>query len=71
MIPHHCPICGDEPFHPFMRGQIQRSSRALLSWPPFRERPPAAVICAGCKAIVGWEWPPRAHRTDPTRTAAP
>jgi hypothetical protein len=52
-----CPRCGDQPFDPFMRGQVQRSPRSLFSWPPFRYRRYCALICWACKNIVGYEWP--------------
>ena len=49
-----CPICA-LPFRAFLRGQVQRSKRFLgVLWP----RPYCAVICQGCKQIVGWEAPP-------------
>ena len=52
-----CPKCGVEPFEPFMRGQVQRAERTLFSWPPFKWRPYCALICYGCKDIVGYEAP--------------
>ena len=48
-----CPKCGER-FPEFMRGMVQRSKRYL--W-VFWKRPYCAVICHGCKAIIGWEKP--------------
>jgi len=48
-----CPKCGTL-FPDFMRGQVQRSKRFLgILW----RRPYCAVICHGCKKIIGWESP--------------
>jgi len=49
-----CPKCGTLAPE-FMRGQVQRSKRFL--WVLWR-RPYCAVICHGCKEIIGWESPP-------------
>lgn len=48
--------CGkcDTPFPEFMRGQVQRPKRWLWFGP---KRPYCAVICHGCKQIIGWELP--------------
>lgn len=55
-----CPRCGAYPFEPFLRGQVQRDVfspwRALLRLFG-KTRPHCAVICRGCKEIVGWEAP--------------
>lgn len=48
-----CPEC-KEPFPDFMRGQIQRGKRWFFIGP---KRPYCAVICHGCKNIIGWEAP--------------
>ena len=48
-----CPKC-DEPFYPFMRGQVQRS-RFWFWYMPKRDY--CALICRACKRIVGWESP--------------
>lgn len=53
-----CPICGESPFRPFMRGQVQRPTRRLWFWPFGDLRPTCALICWRCKEIVGWEWAP-------------
>ncbi len=49
-----CPLCGAEPFDPFMRGQVQRWPRP---WWKFwgKTRPYCALICWTCKEIVGYE----------------
>jgi hypothetical protein len=53
-----CPKCGCTPFETFMRGMIQRRKR---KWWLFGERwPYCAVICWGCKEIVGYEQPEEA-----------
>lgn len=50
----HCPKCGAVPFHPMMRGLVQRSKRFLgFLW----RRDYCAVICSSCKEIVGYESP--------------
>lgn len=49
----NCPKC-EAPFEPFLRGQIQRSRRKWLIGP---KRHYCALICRGCKEIVGWESP--------------
>jgi hypothetical protein len=49
-----CPRCGVSS-NGFMRGQVQRSKRFL--WVLWR-RPYCAVICHGCKEIIGWESSP-------------
>lgn len=57
-----CPKCGDEPLRPFMRGQVQRGLIRTL-WDAFKNRHDplvpkfryCAVICWGCKEIVGYE----------------
>ena len=50
---YKCPKCDTE-FPSFMRGQVQRSKRFLwVLW----KRPYCAVICHGCKKIIGWEQP--------------
>lgn len=49
-----CPRC-DEPFYPFMRGEVQRSARPW--WLFGRRRDYCALICRACKDIVGWESP--------------
>jgi hypothetical protein len=54
-----CPKCGTLAPE-FMRGQVQRSKRFL--WVLWR-RPYCAVICHGCKEIIGWESPPNAPKT--------
>ncbi len=51
-----CPKC-DAPFEPFLRGMVGRSPRTLFSWPPFKLRKHCALICSGCKEIVGHEAP--------------
>ena len=48
----YCPDCGEEPFKPFMRGQVHRGRRWLVFGP---KRPYCALICSFCKVIVGWE----------------
>lgn len=49
-----CPLCGSDKTD-FMRGMVQRSRRLLgFLW----RRPYCAVICYGCKEIIGWESPP-------------
>jgi endogenous inhibitor of DNA gyrase (YacG/DUF329 family) len=57
-----CPKCGEplnatpgHPHEPFMRGQVQRTRRAL-PW-IWKTRPYCAVICYRCKEIVDWEEP--------------
>jgi len=52
-----CPRCGAHPFQPFLRCQVGRSPRTLFSWPPFKLRAHLALICWGCKNIVGYESP--------------
>ena len=48
-----CPKCGER-FPEFLRGQVQRSKRFLgFLW----RQPYCAVICHGCKRIIGWEQP--------------
>ncbi len=53
-----CPKCGASPFEPFLRFQVARDVfspwRALLA-ALGRGRPAFAVICRGCKEIVGYE----------------
>ena len=46
-----CPECGQWPFLPFLRGQVQNRWRRLF------HRPYCCLICAGCKQIVGYEKP--------------
>jgi len=46
-----CPKCGDSPFRPFLRGQVQNA------WRKFFRRPYCVLICALCKEIVGYEKP--------------
>jgi len=52
-----CPKCGDSPFRPFLRGQVQRwpySWRTLwLPIGPMRDY--CALICWSCKEIIGYE----------------
>jgi hypothetical protein len=52
-----CPNCGDKPFRPFLRGQVQRSSliETIRAWWQKRKPRYCAVICWECKDIVGWE----------------
>ncbi len=52
-----CPRCGDSPFNPFLRGQVQRwpYSWRTLWLPVGPARPCCALICWGCKDIVGYE----------------
>ena len=45
-----CPKCGT-PFPEFLRGQVQSDWRRWLRLPY------CAVICHGCKEIIGWEKP--------------
>jgi len=45
-----CPQC-QQPFPEFMRGQVQSTLRRLFGLPY------CAVICHGCKQIIGWEKP--------------
>jgi hypothetical protein len=45
-----CTHCG-APGPTFMRGQVQSWWRCLL------RRPYCAVICNGCRKLVGWEKP--------------
>lgn len=52
-----CPKCG-ELFPEFMRGQVQRSQRF---WGFLWKRDYCAVICHGCKLIIGWESPYANH----------
>lgn len=57
-----CPICGAEPFEPFMRGMIQRKPigfrwRREFPFFEFYPRPYCALICWSCKAIVDYEQP--------------
>jgi hypothetical protein len=50
-----CPVCGENPFEPFLRGLVQRGTRG---WCGFgRRRPYCALICSMCKNIVGYEEP--------------
>jgi len=49
-----CPKCGADPFRQFLRGQIQRCKR---KWLIGSKQDYCAVICWGCKAIVGYESP--------------
>jgi hypothetical protein len=49
-----CPRCGTRPLVTFLRGTVVRPKRAWY-W-PFKARPQYAVICRGCKEIVGYEW---------------
>jgi len=44
-----CPKCGAEPFDQFLPGQVYSWWRSLLRLPCL------AVICRGCKEIVGYE----------------
>lgn len=47
-----CPVCGAEPFVPFMRGRVLgRRIRRAFGWPY------VCVICCTCKEIVGYEHP--------------
>lgn len=48
-----CPHCGQR-FPEFMRGQVQRGKRWLWVGP---KRPYCAIICHGCKEVIGWEKP--------------
>lgn len=54
-----CPECGDKPFRPFLRGQVQRSPWTWKTlWLPIgKPRPYSCLICWGCKKIVGFEEP--------------
>ena len=45
-----CPKCG-APFPEFLRGQVQSDWRRWLRLPY------CAIICHGCKEIIGWEKP--------------
>jgi len=47
-----CPKCGEKPFRPFMRGQVQRWPFRWLFW---GRRAYCALICWKCKDIVGYE----------------
>jgi hypothetical protein len=50
-----CPLCSTE-FPNFMRGMVQRRKRFLgFLW----KQDYCAIICHGCKNIVGWESPCR------------
>ena len=49
-----CPKCGNG-FPEFMRGQVQRRKRWLWIGP---KRDYCAIICHGCKKVIGWESPP-------------
>lgn len=54
-----CPRCTAR-FSQCLRGQVQRSRRLCgVLW----RRPYCAVICAGCRYIVGWESPEEYGRT--------
>lgn len=53
-----CPCCGDSPFDQFLPLQVARSPWPWWAWllPLERwRRPVFAIICRGCKAIVGYE----------------
>lgn len=52
-----CPKCGDAPFRPFLRGQVQRWPYGWRTlWLPLGEpRSYCALICWACKEIVGYE----------------
>ncbi len=52
-----CPACGDRPFRPFLRGQVQRSSRTWFGFG--KRRPYVALICWSCKKLVAYEDPKR------------
>jgi hypothetical protein len=51
-----CPKCGDEPFEPFLRGQVQRTQHKYLGFGPRQDY--CALICWKCKEVVGYESPP-------------
>lgn len=51
-----CSRCHAHPFDQFLPGFVVRWGR--FWWAPWRTRPRFAVICRGCKAVVGWEWEP-------------
>lgn len=53
-----CPRCGT-PAPELLRGQVLRSKRFL--WVLWR-RPYCAVICHGCRRIIGWESPPKLNK---------
>lgn len=50
-----CPRCGDAPFEPFLRGQVQRFKRKWLGFGPPQDY--CALICYKCKNVVGYESP--------------
>ena len=54
-----CPKCGAEPFDQFLPRQVVRDWWPLKSWFVWyflnRELTRFAVICRGCKEIVGYE----------------
>jgi len=55
-----CPLCGAEPFRPFLRGSVQRGPTEapisfLRAWWIGVPWPYCALICWDCKRIVGWE----------------
>jgi hypothetical protein len=52
-LPDVCPLCGAQPFDPFLRGIVARSARPW--WAPWRKRAAWAVICHRCMEIVGYE----------------
>jgi hypothetical protein len=50
-----CPMCGAEPFVPFLRGMIHRARHTFWL---LRPQPYCALICETCKSVVAWETPP-------------
>jgi hypothetical protein len=51
-----CPKCGAAPFLPFIRGTVQRRKNKFFFFQPWDY---CALICSSCKAIVGYESPPK------------
>jgi hypothetical protein len=51
-----CPVCGERPFVPFKRGEVQRARRSFFGFG--KERDYCALICSECEAVVGYESPP-------------
>jgi hypothetical protein len=47
-----CPHCNAAPFEPFLRGMVTRTFWLPWTW---KRRDIWAVICRGCKGIVGYE----------------
>lgn len=59
MKPESCPKCGATPFDQFLPHFVTRWPWKFLFFGP---RPEYAVICRGCKEIVGHEWEDEAVR---------